>query len=118
MPGTDAKLGDVYQVYRNVTLRPAAFGEKLTRPCACVAERPLDTVWSALPRLSSDIQATDLQSPASTGIGLERDGAWSLRWIHEVRREKTGGPACAFLGALADAERRELLVYYRNRHAA
>jgi hypothetical protein len=116
VPGSSAELGDVYWVYRNVTDNPGAFGYKKSRPCGCVAPRPSDsTVWTALPRLTSDIGSGDLRSPAMPEIELE-EGAWSLRWIHQVHKSKTGGPACRFMGALPDAERTRLVDFYRNRY--
>lgn len=117
MPGNVAEIGDVYWVYRNVTENPAAFGSKKSRPCGCVAPRPVDpTTWTALPRLTSGIEPQDLQSPALPEIGLDREGAWSLRWIHQVHKHKTGGSACRFLGALPEAERSRLAEFYRNRY--
>jgi hypothetical protein len=117
MPDNVAELGDVYRVYRNVTENPSAFGDKRSRPCGCVAPRPSDpTTWTALPRLTSDIHQEDLPSPASPDIGLEKEGAWSLRWIHQVHKIKTGGTACQFLGALPESERTRLAEFYRNRH--
>lgn len=119
MPGTNAALGDVYWVYRNVTEKPAAFGEKRSRPCGCVAPRPSDpTSWTALPRLTTDIKPTDLSCPALPDIELDEPGAWSLRWVHQVYKSKTGGEACRFLGALPEPERKRLTDYYRNRHEA
>lgn len=118
MPNNVPQLGDVYWVYRSVTNEPAAFGEKKARPCGCVAPRPFDpTVWTALPRLTTGISSRDLPSPALPQIGLDRAGAWSLRWVHEVHKNKTGGEACRFLGALPEGERTRLATYYRNRHA-
>ena len=117
MPGPDAALGDVYWVYRNVTEKPWTFGEKTSRPCGCVAARRFDlTTWTALPRLSSGTTADDLPSPAMPQIRLDKAGAWSLRWIHQVRKDKTGGEACEFLGALPDDERERLVDFYRNRY--
>lgn len=118
MPGTQAALGDVYEVYRNVTAKPWTFGEKKKRPCGCVTPGPSDsTTWTALPRLSTDIQPDDLPSPAMPEIGLDKEGAWSLRWIHQVHKSKTGGDACAFLGSLPKSERDRVLAFYRNRHS-
>ncbi len=103
---------------RHATLAPDAFGSKRSRPCGCVAIRPQDdTCWTALPRTTSDAQPGDLPSPAMPGIGLDRDGAWTLRWVHQVRKDKTGEAACEFLGALPDEERDRLLAFYRNRHS-
>lgn len=118
MLGPVAEQGDVYWVYRNVTDNPAAFGAKKSRPCGCVAPRPYDqTSWTALPRLTTDIKVDmDLASPALPDIGLDKKGAWSLRWVHQVHKNKTGGDACRFLGALPDTERERLVAYYRNRH--
>jgi hypothetical protein len=117
MPGNVADLGDVYWVFRNVTMNPDAFGDKKSRPCGCVASRPSDaTTWTALPRLTTGIRANDLVSPAAPAIGLNEHGAWSLRWIHQVLKSKTGGLACEFLGALSEAERANVLDFYRNRH--
>lgn len=119
MPGDQAALGDVYEVYRNVTENPAAFGEKRKRPCGCVASRPFDsTIWTAVPRLSTDIRPEDLASSPMPEIGLEKQGAWSLRWIHQVHKVKTGGDACAFLGPLPEGERERLVTFYRNRYSA
>jgi hypothetical protein len=117
MPGNVAELGDVYWVFRNVTENPGAFGPKKSRPCGCVAPRRSDsTTWTALPRLTTGIRAEDLASPAMPAIGLEEEGAWSLRWIHQVLKSKTGGLACEFLGALPEAERARVIDFYRNRH--
>lgn len=117
MPGSQATLGDVYAVYRDVTEDPSAFGEKRHRPCGCVSPRPYDpATWTAVPRLSTGIHEGDLTSPAMPDIGLEKEGAWSLRWVHQVLKSKTGGTACAFLGQLPDGERNRLVAFYRNRH--
>jgi hypothetical protein len=117
MPDNVAELGDVYRVYRNVTVNPSAFGHKRSRPCGCVAKRPFDlTTWTALPRLTTGIEPEDLPSPAAPEIGLEKEGAWSLRWIHQVHKNKTGGTACEFLGALSESERTRLADFYRGRH--
>lgn len=118
MPCTIAALGDVFWVYRNVTETPAAFGEKKSRPCGCVASRPHDpTTWTALPRLTSDIQPGDLSSSPLPDIELDQAGAWSLRWVHQVLKNRTGSEACRFLGPLPDEERDRLVNFYRNRHA-
>lgn len=119
MPDQEPALGDVYWVYRNVTKNPSAFGAKKSRPCGCVATRPQDpTAWAALPRLTTDIKSADLSSRAMPEIGLNEKGAWSLRWVHEVFKEKTGGDACRFLGPLPDDEREALVAFYRNRHTS
>jgi hypothetical protein len=118
MPGTIAALGDVYWVYRTVTENPTAFGAKKSRPCGCVAPRPYDpTTWTALPRLTHDIRPNDLTSPAMPEIELKEVGAWSLRWVHQVHKSKTGGDACKFLGALPQTERDRLVGFYRSRHS-
>ena len=116
MPDSQAALGDVYEVYRSVVVKREAFGHKKKRPCGCVAPQPFDpTTWTALPRLSTDIRREDLSSPAMLEVGLDKEGAWSLRWIHQVHKSKTGGAACSFLGALPDQERERLVTFYRNR---
>lgn len=117
MPGPDAALGDVCWVYRNITDKPWTFGEKTSRPCGCVAPRPFDaTTWTAPPRLSSGIEAGDLPGREMPEIRLDKPGAWSLRWVHQVHKDKTGGDACEFLGALPDDERERLVTFHRNRH--
>jgi hypothetical protein len=117
MPDNVAELGDVYWVFRNVTNNPSDFGSKKSRPCGCVAPRPFDpTTWTALPRLTSGIRPEDLTSPAHPAIELDEIGAWSLRWIHQVHKSKTGGEACRFMGALPEAERTRLADFYRNRY--
>jgi len=116
VPGPHAELGDVYWVYRRATVNEDAFGDKRSRPCGCVAPRPDDSsTWTALPRVTTDIKPKDLRSPAVAGIGLDKDGAWSLRWIHQVYKSKTGSSACAFMGVLPDDQRSALLTFYRAR---
>lgn len=86
----------------------------------CVAEQPRDPMaWTGLPRLSSGISPSDARSRAMPEISLtrlEREGAWSVRWIHSVRKRDTGQKGlCEFLGALPDDEKKTMMDLYRNR---
>lgn len=87
----------------------------------CVAERPRDPmVWTAVPRLSSDISLrTDVASRAMPEISptrLEREGAWSVRWIHSVYKSDTGKRGlCEYLGVLPADEKQKMMDLYRNR---
>lgn len=119
MPDGDAKIGDAYWVYPDATERPALTGNKV-HPMACVAERPVDpTAWTALPRISSGIGKDDLRSRAMPEVHperLDREGAWSLRWIHPVLKSVTGVPKrCEFIAVLPDDERNAVMDFYRNR---
>lgn len=100
MPDDNAATGDVYQVYRNVTTAPRTFGEKRKRPCVCADPGAQETTWTGVSRLTNGIHSSDLPSKAITAIGLDKDGAWSTRFIHSVYKTKTGGPACEFMGEL------------------
>ena len=118
MPARSAELGDVFWVYRNVTRSPSAFGDKRSRPCCCVDPEGLDPdVWTAVPRLTTGIWKSDLRSPPSPSIGLEREGAWSVRFIHQVLKAKTGQDACRYLGALSQTERDCVVSHYERRLA-
>ena len=83
-----------------------------------MAKPPADPeIWKALPRITTDIQPEDLPSAPIEGVeDLDKTGAWSLRWLHEVRMDKTGGDACRFLGALPTAERKRVMAFYRGRY--
>lgn len=86
----------------------------------CVAEQRRDPVaWTGLPRLSSGIGPGDAPSRAMPEISatrLEREGAWSVRWIHSVWKRDTGKEGlCEFLGALPDDEKKTMMDLYRNR---
>lgn len=86
----------------------------------CVAEQPRDpVVWTGLPRLSSGIDPGDAPSRAMPEISatrLEREGAWSVRWLHSVRKRDTDKEGlCEFLGALPDDEEKTMMDLYRNR---
>lgn len=116
MPNGEAKPGDVYQVFRAVTTNQGAFGFKRHRPCGCVDERPKDTTWTALPRTSTDFKTDDLPSPAMNHPELDKEGVWTYRWVHQVLKEKTGGPACKYLLMLPTDARAALLTFYRDRH--
>jgi len=116
MPPPPAQCGDVFWVFRDVTRRPWTFGPKKSRPCCCVdADPPEEEVWTAIPRLTTGISKSDLRSAASPSIGLDRDGAWSLRFIHQVLKSKTGGDACRYLGTLDENERDCLVGLYEQR---
>lgn len=101
MPNNTAATGDVYQVYRNVTMAPYKLG-KLCRPCVCTDPgSQMSTTWTALPRLTSGIwKDKDLPSAPILTLGLDKPGAWSARFIHQVLKEKTGGKACEYKGPL------------------
>ena len=86
----------------------------------CVAEQPRDpTAWTAVPRLSSGISCDDVPSRAMPEISsdrLEREGAWSVRWIHSVYKSDTGKRGlCEYLGALPADEKQKMMDLYRNR---
>ena len=119
VPGSRASIGDVYWVNARATLRPVSVG-KLSRPMGCVAEQPRDpAVWTAIPRLSSGIADVDAPSRAMPEISptrLEREGAWSVRWIHSVKKQDTGKKGlCDYLGGLPDDERKTMMSLYRGR---
>jgi len=117
MPGSQPENSDVYSVYRNVTTNPTTVGNRV-RPMACVASRKFDpAVWTAIARSSTDGRPKegDVHSPAQAAIGLDKEGYWSLRWLHSVLKEKTGTGACAFRGRLTGTERDEVLGLYRGR---
>lgn len=119
MPNNRAVIGDVYWVDARATEYPIRVG-KPARPMGCVAEQPRDPVaWTAIPRLSSGIMSTDVPSRAMPEISptrLEREGAWSVRWIHSVNKTDTGKMGrCEYLGALPTDERQKMMDLYRNR---
>ena len=93
VPGSSAVIGDVYWVYREATSYPVRVG-KAARPMGCVAEQPRDpAAWTGLPRLSSGIGPGDAPSRAMPEVSanrLEREGAWSVRGIHSVKKQDTG----------------------------
>lgn len=118
MPENMPQNGDVYYVYRATTLAPTTLG-KPSRPMACVAMRqPESETWKAMGRSSTDGSQLegDIFSPAQPSLKLDKDGHWSLRWLHDVLRDKTGTPACAFRGELIDPEKDQVLTLYRNRN--
>ena len=119
MPDNRAIIGDVYWVDARATPHPPRVG-KPARPMGCVAEQPHDpVVWTAVPRLSSDISRTDVPSRAMPEISpprLEREGAWSVRWIHSVYKADTGKLGlCEYLGVLPADEKQKMMDLYRNR---
>lgn len=119
MPGNRPENGDVYSVYRNVTTNPITVGNTV-RPMACVASRKFDTItWTAIARSSTDGRPNegDVYSPAQPTIGLDKEGHWSLRWLHSVLKDKTGTDACAFRGHLPSAERDQVLRMFRGRQS-
>ena len=87
----------------------------------CVAEQPRDpVVWTAVPRLSNGIlPRADVPSRAMPEISptrLEREGAWSVRWIHSVYKSDTGKRGlCEYLGVLPADEKQRMMDLYRNR---
>ena len=85
---------------------------------ACVAQSKFDPeTWRAMARSSTDGRPHegDVHSPIQEDIGLDREGHWSLRWLHDVLKTKTGTPACSCLGCLSEPERSQVLNLYRNR---
>lgn len=119
MPDSTPENGDVYYVYRNTTTAPWTLS-KPSRPMACVAKRPPESeTWKAIARSSTDGRPEngDIASLIQPDLGLDKAGYWSLRWLHDVLREKTGSPACEFRGELAEPEKGEVLNLYRNRHS-
>lgn len=118
MPESAPENGDVYKVYRKTTAAPLAVG-KLVRPMVCVAKRPPESeTWKAMARSTTDGRPHkgDVSSPAQLDLELDQEGHWSLRWLHDVLREKTGTPACEFKGELVDPEKNNVIELYRNRH--
>jgi hypothetical protein len=118
VPGKTAKIGDAYRVHRDAAEHPARVGRP-ARPMACVAERPTDTTWLGLPRVTSDIKPGDVPSRAMPEVDpthLGKAGAWSLRYIHPVHKQHTGTTGkCEFLGVLPEDERNIVMTLYRNR---
>jgi hypothetical protein len=118
MPGRNAKIGDAYWVNRDATEHPARVG-KPARPMACVAERPTETAWTGVPRVTSDIKPEDAPSRAMPEVDpnrLNSVGAWSLRYLHPVHKQHTGTRGmCDFLGPLPDDERKVVMTLYRDR---
>lgn len=119
MPDKCAKIGDAYWVHADATTDALNVG-KQARPMACVAERPADpTAWTALPRVSSGIKKSDLASRAMPEVHaerLDREGAWSLRWMHAVLKSATGVERqCEFIAALPEDEHKAVMTFYRNR---
>ncbi len=118
MPDSTPENGDVYYVYRRTTTAPWTLS-KPSRPMACVAKRPPESdTWKAMARSSTDgrPEQGDIFSPVQPALGLDKAGHWSLRWLHDVLREKTGTQACEFRGELTDPEKSQVLALYRNRH--
>ena len=104
MPEANAETGDVYHVYRSVSTDPSKFGEKKHRPCACTDPGvPRESTWTAIPRLTHGIRRDDVPSKKDLTIGLDADGAWSGRFVHYIKKDKTGGPACEYMGTLPPA---------------
>ncbi len=87
---------------------------------ACVAEKPAETTWVGLPRVTSDIKPADVPSRAMPEVHatrLNKEGAWSLRYLHSVHKRHTGTKGmCEYLGVLPDDESKSVMTLYRNRH--
>jgi hypothetical protein len=63
----------------------------------------MTTTWTALPRLTNGIwKDKDLHSDPLPELGLNKPGAWSARFIHQVFKTKTGGQACEYRGSLPE----------------
>jgi hypothetical protein len=118
MPDGDAKFGDAYWVTKEATENPARVG-KPARPMACMAERHADTVWSGLPRVTSDEKPGDQPSKAMPEIHAMRLGAvgwWTARYIHPVLKDVTGHAGkCEYLGQLPKDEVKVAREVYRGR---
>lgn len=117
MPGESAEFGDAYWMNREASLHPARVG-KAARPVACMAERPLDTTWAGLPRVTSDVKAGDLASAPMPALGLDRAGWWTARYVHPVLKTMTGVRGrCDYLGKLPASEVKiARKVYSRRLH--
>lgn len=82
----------------------------------CVAERPGDSVWTGLARITTGIRPEDLPSPEDPTLKLTKEGAWSLRFIMSVSKELTGHPNyCNYLSQMSGPQREEVLNFYRGR---
>jgi hypothetical protein len=92
MPHRDAKVGDAYWLNKDATEHPPRVG-KHARPMACMADRPNETVWSGLPRVTSNMKPEDRASrvmPEIHATRLAEPGWWSARYIHPVHKNVTG----------------------------
>lgn len=78
----------------------------------CCDTNPVETTWSALPRVTTDIQPDDYASPPIPGIGLDKQGAWTARYIHSVFKAKTGTAECPYMGAVP----KEVLIALARRY--
>ncbi|MFH5211217.1 hypothetical protein ACHIPZ_23855 [Antrihabitans sp. NCIMB 15449] len=119
MPDGEAKFGDVYWVNKDATEHPTRVG-KPVRPMACMAERPNDTVWSGLPRITSDMKSGDQPSRAMPEVHptrLGESGWWTARYIHPVHKRVTGvARVCEYLGELPTEELKVAKAVYRSRY--
>ena len=76
-------------------------------------------VCTAVLRGASGVSCKEVLSHAMPEIlsdRLEREGAWSVRWIHSVYKSDTGKRGlCEYLGALPADEKQKMMDLYRNR---
>ena len=119
MPGQQAEVGDAYWVHKDATAYPPRVG-KPARPMACMNERPNETTWHGLPRVTSDRKPGDQASRAMPEIHATRLGAagwWTARYIHPVHKSVTGHrDKCEYLGKLPADELNTARDVYQNRY--
>jgi hypothetical protein len=116
MPGTIAKRGDVYRATPQVVIGGDAHDGP--RPMVCVAELPTDDfVWRAMSRTTSAFDSSvDLFSRADAGLGLSKDGWWSVRYLRSVKKRWTGhATECPFVATLPEPLKTDVLNHYKRR---
>lgn len=86
---------------------------------ACMNERPNETTWHGLPRVTSDMKPGDQASRAMPEIHATRLGTagwWTARYIHPVHKAVTGQRSkCEYLGKLPADELTIAQAVYQNR---
>lgn len=119
MPDNVPCIGDLYWTFQAAIQGSSSLG-KSGRPLLCVATPPADPdIWRGMPRLSSGIGMIDCPSPAMPELHptrLNREGAWSYRWVHPVLRTATGVHGkCEYLATLPKEHKSVAMDHYHSR---
>lgn len=83
----------------------------------CVAEQPADPVaWKGMARITTGARPGDLPSPQDQRLPFTKDGYWTIRFLHPVKKACTGhSELCCFMIALPEPVKTEVLGYYMKR---
>ena len=115
MPGSQARMADIYSVGQHAISHPDPHAP---RPTVCVAELPCDPqFWRGMSRTTTGGgAATELASPANASLGLTKSGWWTLRFVRPVKKRYTGQAGiCDYIATIPEPEKTAVLNHYRNR---